>query len=227
LTIFEYLYDCSSLDQMKGLIERASDKRTVSRTELNDALIELFDSILDQLDGEWALVNQLTEEEELSNTELATLFSEAADAPDPMVIIAKDRFALTQVKRRAVNHIDSPKYRNLHLRPDFVELPFEAMSEAEQMVLREHIIHLKTYYRSNVRHGRSENASLNIALIGLGEIFVSVADLNLHEFELPHSPESRFIKFAVLATSPWFDANLCTNGALSKRWSRLKDQHFQ
>lgn len=192
---------------MACLIERASVGNTVSRTALNEALVELFEAILGPKESEWAIVKILSKEEEPSDADRAKLFEKSEEADDPIAILSTDGFALAQLKRLARSHSGSLKYRSRHLRPDFAILPFDAMSAAEQEVLHEHLHHLKTYYESNVQRGRPENIPLNTALIGLGEIFVSLAGLSHHEFELPYSPESRFIQFAAIATAPRFHSN--------------------
>lgn len=80
---------------MACLIERTSDGKTVSRAVLHEALVELFEAILGPMEGEWATVNQLSEEEEPSDAERAALFSEAAGASDPIVTLSRDRFEPT------------------------------------------------------------------------------------------------------------------------------------
>lgn len=209
---------------MASLIERASDGKTILRTVLHEALVELFEATLGPTESEWSIVSRLSKEEEPSDAERAALFREAAEASDPIATLSRDRFALAQLKRRARRHSGSLKYRNLCLRPDFEILPFNAMSAEEQEVMYEHLHHLKAYHVSTVKLGRPENSSLNTVLISLGEIFVSLAGLNFHEFELPYSPESRFIKFATIATAPWFHPNFLAAGSLSIRWKRLKKQ---
>ena len=90
-------------------------------------------------------------------------------------------------------------------------------------MLRACATHLSNYEASFVHRGRPPKEDQDTILMELSLIYCSQAGLPISHYDLPHSVNSRFIKFAAQAMRPFFARTEATPKALSRRWQQVKE----
>lgn len=79
---------------------------------------------------------------------------------------------------------------------------------------------LSTYHGSFVRRGRQQKGDLDAAMSLLADVYLRLTGCSGSEIDIKFAPNSRFIRFAVLALEPAAQHFEVTPGALSERWRR-------
>ncbi len=189
------------------------------------ALTDLFDAVLGPQDD---VIGELWRDlgtRDLPHGDLASLFAEAADASDPFGIVTLDSFAFAELKSSLRTRWASSA-RHAQQQPIPIDaVTWSSLSGSQQDDVRDRIRNLARFHRSFVSPGASLNSPLHTILFELATVFVTRADLDIHEHELPHAPTSHFIQFAALATQPFFAPGAVTPAGLSNRWKRQKQTH--
>ena len=109
-----------------------------------------------------------------------------------------------------------------HAEPSLRILDWNSLLIAEKEEIRRIARHLAWYHGQFIRRGREQKTDLDTALMGLADIFLSFTALPGDRYNLPHSRETFFIQFAVLALEPVALHFEVSDSALSRRWERVK-----
>jgi hypothetical protein len=222
-------YAPHTLAALTAFLEQASGAVPSRSARLGDglatALTDLFDAVLGPQDD---IIGELWKDlgtRDLPHGDLASLFAEAADASDPFAIVTLDSFAFAELKSSLRTFWASAARRDGGQPVPLDAAARRSLTGSQQDDVRDRIRNLARFHRSFISAGASLNNPLNTILFELATLFVTHADLDIHEYELPHAPTSYFIQFAALATQPYFAPGAVTPAGLSNRWKRQKQTH--
>ena len=116
----------------------------------------------------------------------------------------------TEINARARNRNSSDVNLTERLRRDF-------------LLLRKVAGELKTYNELSIRPGAPHKQPQRTLLMMFAELYVELTNKEIQSSELPHSENSRFIRFCHLAMEPHLPDKEISTAALSKAWKRLKE----
>jgi hypothetical protein len=220
-------YTTDQLDDLVAIIQRANPEVTVSRRELQQQLLELLYAVGTAVDGsEAAAWFREARAGDLSHAEFAEQFRKIAAAEDPLDPKICFGIALTKLDYAARGRWTGRNRRRPMNRPHPLrDMTSDFLTKDEIAEVREMALHLERYHRSFVRSGHPGKVDQDALLDGIADIYIRVADLNCHPYDLPHSPKTRFITFAHGVLSPFFARTEVSKSALYNRWKRLKDAH--
>lgn len=220
-------YTTDQLDSLVTIMQQAKPKVRVSRTKLQQQLLELLYVVGTADDGsEAAAWFREAKVGDLSHAELAEQFRNIAAAEDPLDPKICFGIALTKLNHAARGRWTGRNRRRQMNRPHPLrDTTSDFLTKDEIAEVREMALHLEDYHRSFVRSGHPGKADQDALLDGIADIYIRFADLNCHPYDLPHSPKTRFISFAHGALRPFFARTEVSKSALSHRWKRLKDAH--
>jgi hypothetical protein len=220
-------YTTDQLDCQVAIIKRVKPRIRVSRTKLQQQLLELLYVVGTADDGsEPAAWFREAKVGDLSHAELAEQFRTIAAAEDPLDPKICSGIALTKLNHAAHGRWTGHSRRKRINRPHSLrgvssaELTVDEIAEVREMAL-----HLEDYHRSFVRSGHPGKVDQDALLDGIADIYIRFAKLRCHPYDLPHAPKSRFISFAHGVLSPFFARTEVSKSALYNRWKRLKDAH--
>ena len=159
---------------------------------------------------------------------LATHFREIAVAADPLAMLAAHPELhaawLTMARARARRWPAlTAEWAARLTGPD--RPAWDALDADEQHAVRSLATHLARFHAAQAPVGRERRADIDTIIAGLAEIFARHTGFAQHEFDLPHSPASRFVGFCNLVLSDLVDASQYSRLAVSRRWQRLKALH--
>ena len=160
-----------------------------------------------------------------SDAALAEQFRRIAAAEDPLDPELCSGIALTMLnaaaRRRWTSRVHRKDLRPTSLRGVSTSSLFaDAIAEIREMAL-----HLAGYHQSSIRSGHPGKLDQDTLLEGIADIYIFFSNLDCHRYDLPHSPNSRFIRFAHFAMRPFFAHTEASKSALFNRWKRLKNRH--
>ena len=90
-------------------------------------------------------------------------------------------------------------------------------------LLRKVANELMTYNKQLIRPGAPHKEPQRTLLMRLADLYVQLTNKQFDSSELPHSENSRFIRFCHLAMEPHLPDKEISTAALSKAWKRLKE----
>lgn len=138
----------------------------------------------------------------------------AVCSPDALVrmeALARERWA------EILEHVPHNRAYNL------IHVDWDMLPRWQQGNVRKIARDLAAKYQSQVGQGAPQKTDQNALLVDLADIFLSVTGQQIDRLELPHEPDSRFIKFVRAVAEEFFPDTETSPRALSNRWLRWKE----
>lgn len=225
----------SAVDLIRlGLNEAAAEAAAQEIAELVYAIFSPFDTVAEDV---WAVVKA----QDPDAATMRRILGDAAEAEDPLTVVAGHREAWAMLERHLRPRWSSPGRRRLGHPPELQGQTWASLSETAREEVREALRHLRGFWASRVRRNRPKREDLDTFLRELAEIFVvhsregdraSRARSPLwHRTDVPHSATSRFIQLGELVLEhlpplPTGEHRIAigerTARGLSERWERIK-----
>lgn len=220
-------YSPERLNELTTILQKKSPGLGVSRQSLKRQLLDLMNAVGRVDDGsEEAAWFREAGVDEPSHADLAKQFRQIATAKDPLDPKLCYGLALTGLNMAARRRWTLRRRQRPMNRPDPLrDITSDLLSTDEIAEVREMALHLAAYHQSFVRRGQPNKLDQDTLLDGIAEIYIRFADMDCHPYDLPHSVNTPFIKFAYTVMRPFFAQTEGSKGAISKRWKRLKDAH--
>ena len=157
--------------------------------------------------------------------EKARHYAKILESPDPL-----GEGLIHSIYRAEINALArSRKPRGINIsraRPYATDLRRASLTERlshDLALFREVAEALKSHNERLVQPGAPIMQPRNTLLIMLAELYVELTNKDIDAFDLPHSENSRFIRFCHWALEPHLPEREIGTAALSKAWKRLKD----
>lgn len=220
-------YSTEQLNELAAILQKKSLGHVVSCQSLKQQLLDLMNAVGRADDGsEEAAWFREAGADESSDADLAKQFRQIAKAKDPLDPKHCYGLALTGLNMAARRRWTSRRRQRPMNRPHPLrDITSDFLSADEIAEVREMALHLAAYHQSFVRRGQRNKLDQDTLLDGIADIFIRFAQLDCHPYDLPHSVNTPFVKFAYTAMRPFFARTEASKSAISKRWKRLKDTH--
>lgn len=201
-------FEPTNLNRMCELLARAGAPFAPDRARLAAHIEDLIVAVgVDAAADEKAELFLVLGAEEPDNRELAEYYAALAVSDNPLAALGTPDGDPGGPTRRAL----------AHGKPD---------AQLSPKALRANLAATSAWFRQHVRRGAPGKHDQSTLMIGLAALFLSFAGDDRHWSDLPHAERSHFIQFAHLALQRFFPATEVSPRALSSRWHRLKNQHF-
>lgn len=211
------------IDELVAVLKRANPKASVDRDALRNDLLDLMSAVgagQSQAEKDFRSFDS-----RVPHKKLALAFERIARSATPLehrqcrgdVFAELDRYLrwrwTSRARRRTIVH-------HAGLRG----LTSADLTPPELAEVRSAACHLAGAHAREVQRKQPPKGDQDALVSTLALIFVQFAGLDTNHHDLPHSVRSHFIQFCQLAVRPFFSQTELSEGAIAKRWHRLKMQ---
>lgn len=203
-------YSHDDLELVMAPLAKAAGRDNFDRTQVHTRLRDLLLATGQRYDDEFGReFNALGRPDDRAALAVAFGLIAAAEEADIVAVAEQqiERHPIIRTMLRAASGVAG--------RTPLRELP-------EAPALRRHAARLQDFQNAQFRRGAPRKNSLDALLVGLAEIFCSIAHPHSSPFDMPHTESARFVQFAYAALAPFCERTEVTAAALSHRWSALK-----
>lgn len=220
-------YSSSQLAELAALVLRANPAADVTPDELAERILDLLYAVGTTDDGsKEADYFREAGADDPCDADLVKQFRAIASADDPLDPKLCHGIALAKLNAAARSKWTSRRYnRRLNRRHMLLGVTSDILTVSDRADIKEFALHLAAYHQAQIRRKRPNKNDLDTLLDGLGDLYLSFAELDQHRYALPHAVSSIFIRFCHQVLSPYFDPSEVSPKALSHRWKRRKDTH--
>ncbi|ARJ65906.1 hypothetical protein WV31_09670 [Magnetospirillum sp. ME-1] len=213
----------SQLGLARNILAKVCPDRAVNVDKLTSDIHDLFTAIglTSDPDDAFAVAFHVASEQ-ASGTEVCLALRHTIASAEQLLIDLRRPEVADQVNMEAarIRRLMSRGIRNssdggASRSREMIQMIEDLKTLMEEIVARQ---------RRMIRRGADQKTHYDTALFGLADIWLSHSGSDQGRFELPHSENSRFIKFCSAALGPYVPATEGSAKALANRWKRLKDR---
>ena len=211
--------DPTNIGQLIDILQSETEGRHFDPTEVQSRLDDLMTAVgyfipranMSEEEIDYGLAYDEAEDQQTGNPrEKVQHYKNILESPDPLGEGIIHGIYKTEINARARNRNSKDVNLTERLSHDFA-------------LLRKVANELMTYNKQLIRPGAPHKEPQRTLLMRLADLYVQLTNKQFDSSELPHSENSRFIRFCHLAMEPHLPDKEISTAALSKAWKRLKE----